>query len=299
MSAMHITQCIEDFLHLQSRKWSPQTLVAYQRDLHRFTEHLKHQNILDPAQVTVVVLRSFLASEMSRGVKKSSVARRMSCLRSFFDYLVEQGLVETNVARALALPKREKMMPQYFFQEEVSELLNHISGSDFATVRDRALLEFIYGSGVRVGECVSLDLDDLSLQDGFAIVMGKGAKERYVLIGHAAKQALFRYVEQRQEIAKIPALFINQRGGRLTDRSVRRILNHRSREIPGLRTLSPHALRHSFATHLLDGGADLRSVQELLGHSSLSTTQIYTHTSRERLTRVYQDAHPRSDWKKD
>lgn len=296
---MHIRAHLEDFLEISSRKWSPQTLTAYQKDMEMLITFVEQQGITEPSEVSIRIMRSFLALEMSRGVKKSTVARRMSCFRTFFDYLVAGKIIERNVARSLALPKREKTMPQYFYQEEASALLDQIRGSTFADYRDKALLEFLYGSGVRVSECVSLDITDVSLSDGLALVMGKGSKERYVLIGTLAKTALEKYLSVRGGVAKDSALFVNQRGGRLSDRSVRRILDARIKQIPGLRHLSPHGLRHTFATHLLDGGADLRSVQELLGHSSLSSTQIYTHTTRERLTRVYQDAHPRSAWNRD
>lgn len=294
-----LSDCVSEFLADRERSWSPQTRIAYEKDLQLLVRHLAKQNVVDTGDVHVRNLRSFLAAEMSRGVSKSSVARRLSCFRTFFDYLEQEGLVESNIARSLSLPKRSQTMPKYFYQEEVSKLLDCISGRDFASLRDRALLEFLYGTGVRVSECVSLDVNDLSIQDGLALVFGKGSKERYVLLGSMAKDALDRYLEARAPRTRDEALFINQRGSRLTDRSVRRILDGRIAEVPGLREMNPHGLRHSFATHLLDGGADLRSVQELLGHSSLSSTQIYTHTSRERLTRVYQDSHPRSERRSD
>ncbi|MFB5191420.1 tyrosine recombinase [Alicyclobacillus fastidiosus] len=292
---MQLDECKAAFLLARRQKWSPQTLTAYEKDLTLLLNYLKAEGIDHPEAISVRGLRGFLAGEMTRGVSKSSVARRLSCYRSFFDFLEQQELVTANVARSLALPKKDKTMPQYFYQEEVENLLNHIEGKSFADVRDRALLEFIYGTGVRVSECVALDVDSVMVQEQLALVFGKGAKERYVILGSKAQAALVHYLEQRQKVAKGQALFVNQRGGRLTDRSVRRILDKRIAEVPGLRRLSPHGLRHTFATHLLDGGADLRSVQELLGHASLSSTQIYTHTSRERLTRVYQDSHPRSE----
>ncbi|GMA61575.1 tyrosine recombinase [Alicyclobacillus fastidiosus] len=292
---MLLDECKSAFLLARRQKWSEQTLTAYDKDLTLLMNYLKAEGIVHPSDIRVRSLRGFLAGEMMRGVSKSSVARRLSCYRSFFDFLEQQELVAANVARSLSLPKKDKTMPQYFYQEEVENLLDHIDGHSFADVRDRALLEFIYGTGVRVSECVALDVDNVMVQEQLALVFGKGAKERYVILGSKAQVALARYFEQRQRVAKGEALFVNQRGGRLTDRSVRRILDQRIAQVPGLRQLSPHGLRHTFATHLLDGGADLRSVQELLGHASLSSTQIYTHTSRERLTRVYQDSHPRSE----
>ncbi|EPZ46271.1 site-specific tyrosine recombinase/integron integrase [Alicyclobacillus acidoterrestris] len=292
---MDLQACKTSFLSARRQKWSQRTLTAYEKDLALLLDYLKTHGVTEPKEITVKRLRGFLAGEMMRGVSKASVARRLSCYRSFFDYLEQNELVTANVARALALPKKDKTIPKYFYHEEVSTLLNHIDGDSFADVRDRALLEFIYATGVRVSECVALDVGDISLEDQLALVFGKGAKERYVIVGSAAREALRRYLQMRARVARTNALFVNARGGRLTDRSVRRVLDKRIAEVPGLRKLSPHGLRHTFATHLLDGGADLRSVQELLGHASLSSTQIYTHTSRERLTRVYQDSHPRSE----
>lgn len=296
---MLLLECMHLFLEERERTWSPRTHTAYEKDLLLLINHLSKQGIVELDDVNVRSLRSFLAIEVSRGVSKSTIARRLSCFRSFFGFLEQEHLVDANVAKSLSIPKREQTMPRYFYQEEVSQLLDHISGRDFASLRDRAILEFLYGTGVRVSECVSLNVSDVSIQDGFALVFGKGAKERYVLLGKVAQQALLRYLDVRKAKTQETALFINQRGTRLTDRSVRRILDSRIAQIPGLRQMNPHGLRHTFATHLLDGGADLRSVQELLGHSSLSSTQIYTHTSRDRLTRVYQDAHPRSERRSD
>lgn len=292
---MPLIECVAQFLELRGRKWSPRTQMAYQKDLQILIVYLREMGIQEPKDITVRALRSFLAAEMARDISKSSLARRLSCFRSFFDFLEAEEMVETNIARAISMPKRDKTVPRYFYQEEVSQLLDHIAGHEFADLRDRALLEFLYGTGVRVSECVALNLDDVSFPDDLALVFGKGGKERYVIYGKRAHDAMTRYLSVRSTRAKTRALFVNQRGERLTDRSVRRILEARIREVPGLRDMNPHGLRHSFATHLLDGGADLRSVQELLGHSSLSSTQIYTHTTRERLTRVYQDAHPRSE----
>lgn len=294
---MGMESFVQAFLSAYRHKWSERTLIAYEKDLHSLSSYLSQEGVTNPGDVSVRLLRSYLAGQLNSGISKSTVARRMSCLRSFFDHLQRLGLVEQNVARSLSLPKRDKKIPKYFYQEEAGALLNCIDGEDFASVRDRALFEFIYATGVRVSECVGINLPDLSLADNLVLVHGKGGKERFVIFGSAAKQALSVYLPQRQGIAQDGALFVNQRGKRLTDRSVRRILEQRIQAHPGLKKLSPHGLRHSFATHLLDGGADLRSVQELLGHQSLSSTQIYTHTSRERLTRVYQEAHPRSERK--
>ena len=188
-------------------------------------------------------------------------------------------------------------MPDFYYPEEMKALLESIDGNDVWSARDRALLEFLYATGIRVSECVALDIPDVDMTEGIALVFGKGAKERYVVVGENAAEWLRIYLAHRSTLASQVderALFLNQRTTRLTDRSVRRILDKHISRVAGLYHISPHALRHSFATHLLDGGADMRVVQELLGHASLSSTQIYTHTTRDRLARIYQQAHPRA-----
>ncbi len=285
-----------------TRGSSMRTVEAYGRDLEAIVNYLAQTGVGDVKAIRPSHLRSFMAAELERGLAKSSLARRLSCYRSFFDFLIREGEIEVNPARALSLPKQPKPVPSFYYPEEVKALLESISGSDLWSLRDRALLEFLYAAGVRVSECVGLDVSDVSLQEGTALVFGKGGKERYVVVGHKAIESMVRYLDARSahvfvdssEKVTPEALFVNRRGGRLTDRSVRRILDLHIRRVAGLSHISPHALRHSFATHLLDGGADLRVVQELLGHASLSTTQIYTHTSRERLAQVYHQAHPRA-----
>ncbi|GMA49047.1 tyrosine recombinase XerC [Alicyclobacillus contaminans] len=292
-----IPSAIDVFLEVRraARGGSERTLVAYRKDLEALATYLAAQGIHAVEQIRLRHLRSFLAQEIRRGLAKSSVARRLSCYRSFYDYLTGVGIAERNLAQLLTMPKLEKRIPDFYYQEEMNALLDHITGDDLWSLRDRALLELIYATGIRVSECVALDVTDVDLQEGGALVFGKGARERYVLMGRRAVHSLKRYLSARAGANLCAeALFVNRRGGRLSDRSVRRILDRRIAEVAGLAHISPHALRHSFATHLLDGGADLRVVQELLGHISLSSTQIYTHTTRERLVRVYQSAHPRA-----
>ncbi|MCL6453493.1 MAG: tyrosine recombinase [Alicyclobacillus sp.] len=276
------------------RGGSNHTMSAYATDLRALADFLKQRGVADARSVTVHHLRAFVAGEVRRGMAKTTLARRLSCYRSFFRYLMREGRVEGNPAALVSLPKLPRKVPSFYFQEEIGGLLNSINGSDPLLLRDRALLEFIYATGVRVSECVALNVGDVNLTEGMALVLGKGAKERYVLFGTCAAAALRDYLSRRPPLQPADPLFLNHRGGRLTDRSVRRILDRRIAEVAHLRRVSPHALRHSFATHLLDGGADLRVVQELLGHASLSSTQVYTHTSRERLVQVYQTAHPRA-----
>lgn len=284
-----------------ARGSSPRTVLAYGRDLDVLVSFLHTVGVDDPREIGPSHLRSLMAQELHRGLAKSSLARRLSCYRSFLDYLIREDVVDANPARALSLPKQPQRVPTFYYPEEMKALLESIPETDLWSLRDRALLEFLYATGVRVSECVGLDVTDVSLGEQTALVFGKGGKERYVVVGSQAVQSLERYLEARGAHRFVPgqpdaesALFVNRRGGRLTDRSVRRILNRRVEQVGVLTHISPHAVRHSFATHLLDGGADLRAVQELLGHASLSSTQIYTHTSRERLAQVYHQAHPRA-----
>ncbi|MCL6548191.1 MAG: tyrosine recombinase XerC [Alicyclobacillus sp.] len=293
--------CCDTYLRSLSarRRYSERTLQAYGKDLAALEAFLKSRGVTSPSSVRPSHLRSFLAHEVARGLAKSSLARRLSCYRSFFDFLLRDGMVETNPARALSLPKRGRAVPPFYYEEEMRALLESVPADDLWSARDRALLELLYATGVRVSECVSLDIGDVDLEEGMARVTGKGGKERVVLIGSRAREALTRYLGLRRSagagrLGPQDALFVNRRGGRLTDRSVRRILDRCIARVAQLHHIGPHAIRHSFATHLLNGGADLRVVQELLGHASLSSTQIYTHTTRERLARVYQQCHPRA-----
>jgi integrase/recombinase XerC len=288
---------VEEFIEWQRvvRGASDKTLTAYQKDLHTLETFLRSRGITRPEEVRPGDLRTFFATEVRRGMAKSSNARRLSCFRTFFDYLLRQSVVEMNVAKAVSLPKRDKKVPQFYYQEEMKALLDSIQVTDIWSARDRALLEFLYATGVRVSECVALDVSDVSLTEGVALVFGKGGKERYVVVGTHAIESLRIYLNMRAVAGfHDSALFVNRKGTRLTDRSVRRILDKWIHVAAKLHHISPHAIRHSFATHLLDGGADLRVVQELLGHASLSSTQIYTHTTRDRLVRIYQNAHPRA-----
>jgi integrase/recombinase XerC len=292
-------EAVERFLAARSaaRGGSERTLTAYAKDLQALSAFLRERGVSGLADVRLADLRAFFAQEVRRGLAKTSLARRLSCYRMFFDWLVKEGYAEKNLARLLSMPKLDRKVPDFYYQEEMKALLESIDGTDLWSLRDRALLEFIYATGVRVSECVQLDISDVDFQEGAALVFGKGSKERYVIVGKTALACLKSYLAARKLSGfDSPALFINQRGGRLTDRSVRRILNRRIAELGRLGHISPHGLRHSFATHLLDGGADLRTVQELLGHASLSSTQIYTHTTRERLVRIYEMAHPRAQF---
>lgn len=275
---------------------SPHTLTAYRRDLSSFARFLSAERIKTWGSVTPQVTRRYLAS-LDRRYARSSVARRISALRTFFKYLYRQGQVSTNPLVLVRTPRQPRRLPKFLTPGEVAAVLGAPDLGTPLGLRDRALLEILYATGLRVGELVSLKVSDLSQGDELRI-MGKGRKERIVLLTSAAQDAVRRYLEESR-----PALarngngifaFLNARGGPLTDRGVRGIVDRHIRKVAFDRRISPHVLRHTFATHLLDGGADLRSVQELLGHASLATTQIYTHVSRDWLKRVYDKAHPRA-----
>jgi integrase/recombinase XerC len=249
----------------------------------------------DPTAADARRLRSYAAWLGTRGYAASTVARRLASLRSFFRYQRRQGLVQADPAGGLRNPKQPKRLPKPLGVDEVVTLLDSIPTSEPPGLRDRAMFEVLYGGGLRVSELVGLDLGDLDLEQGMVLVRGKGRRERLSPIGPVASAWLGRWLAARRPLrADEPAVFVNRRGTRLSTRSVGRLLEQYLLGLGLDPASSPHTLRHSFATHLLDRGADLRSVQELLGHRNLTTTQIYTHVTGERLHDAYQDAHPRA-----
>lgn len=266
---------------------SEHTLRAYEKDLDRFF------GFLDGAEPDQAGIREFIASELSAGSAKSTVSRRLATLRSFFSFLHREGIVNANPAKLVTSPKVPGRLPRFLSIDEAFDLLSRTGGETVLESRDRALLELAYSSGLRVSELEGLDPGDVDLEEGIVRVMGKGGKERLVPVGGRAREALSDYLKKRG--SGDGPLFQNSRGGRLSDRSIRRVV----KKYAGLMALgpdvTPHTLRHTFATHLLHGGADLRVIQELLGHSSLSTTQKYTHLDIARLIEVYDSAHPLSE----
>ncbi|HEU5182822.1 MAG TPA: tyrosine recombinase XerC [Candidatus Polarisedimenticolia bacterium] len=288
-------------LHLDQNS-SPETIRAYASDLGEFDAFAGRElggGDADPRRVDRLLIRGFLGDLHERGIKKSTVARKLAALRSFFRYLKRRGKVKDNPAEAVSTPRQERRLPRQLSVGEMSHLLDMPDGSMPLGARDRAILELLYASGLRVSELTALEFDDLDLGEGMVRVLGKGRKERLVPVGSQAVKAIRGYLKRRAELEPRPgsgkdALFLNFRGTRLNVRSVRRILNHALESAAITRKVSPHTLRHSFATHLLDAGADLRSIQELLGHASLSTTQKYTHVSTERLLKAYGKAHRRA-----
>ena len=293
---------IGDFLDYLTyeRNVSINTIVAYRDDLESFVEFLGNdyftlgRDQLDFKRVDNLTIRAYLAHLARRKLARSSVARQLSALRSFFRYLMRESLVDANPARAVATPKREKHLPSVMQPADIALLLEQ---PDLATplgLRDRAFLELMYASGLRISELVGIDIDDIELRARLVKVRGKGGKERIVPFGSKAQEAIRACLPARHAAADENALFVNYRGDRITTRSVRRLFDKYVRGAALRAGISPHTMRHSFATHLLNAGADLRAIQELLGHASLSTTQKYTHLNDWELLKVYKKAHPRA-----
>jgi integrase/recombinase XerC len=296
---------IGDFLNYLTyeRNVSPNTIEAYRDDLEAFIGFLCNhyftldRDLLDLRKVDHLAVRSFLAHQARRKLARSSIARELSALRSFFKFLVREGQVDVNPARSVATPKVEKVLPQVMQTSEVALLIEQVTTETPLGIRDKAWMELLYASGLRIGELVGVDLDDLEMRAKLVKVRGKGAKERIVPFGSKAAEALQAWLDVRGQLAHDPdehALFVNYRGQRITQRSVRRFFDGYLRDASLRAGISPHTMRHSFATHLLNAGADLRGIQELLGHVSLSTTQKYTHLNDWQLIAVYKKAHPRA-----
>lgn len=275
------------------RDASPHTLRNYTKDLETLRQALGERPW---EQVDLMALRQFVAQQREGGLSKVTIARRIATIRSFFRFMHREGYVPANPALGLTRPKQDRRLPSFLSMEEAARLMEAPKGDGFSAARDRAILETLYSTGLRVSELVGLRVRDVDLIGGSLRTVGKGRKERLVPVGSYSIQAIRAYLKALPPEQSAPErpLFQNKRRGRLTDRSVRRILNKYLLQVSVARRVSPHSLRHSFATHLLDKGADLRSVQELLGHSSLTTTQVYTHVTTERLKKVYESAHPRA-----
>lgn len=268
---------------------SEHTVRAYRKDLEVFAEHVKSS----PERIEPLDIRGFVAEQINSGLGKTTVSRRLATLRSFFRFLNREGFVKSNPAKIVSTLKTPRMLPKFLTVDEIFSLVEEPDGIGFLTARDKAILELLYSSGIRVSELSVLNIDDLNIKIGFVKVRGKGKKERIVPIGRKAIDALKTYIVERALLKKKEkAVFLNKSGARLTDRGVRRIVVKYARQILLQTKIGPHTLRHTFATHLLQRGADLRVIQELLGHSSLSTTQKYTHLDIAHLMDVYDKAHP-------
>jgi integrase/recombinase XerC len=274
------------------KNYSPHTLTNYKIDLSEFEEFLNNQAVNDIKRIDYFILRKFLASLAEKSLNKRSVSRKISTLKSFFKFMMREGEVKNNPAVSLIYPKLEKPLPKFLTEDEIRKILDLPAGEDILDLRDRAILEFLYSTGARVSELSASKINDLDLISGIVKVMGKGRKERLLPLGEPAVLSLKKYLDKRTD--KNPSIFINRRYGSLTERGVRLLVDKYIRKASVSFKVSPHTLRHSFATHLLNRGADLRSVQELLGHSSIATTQVYTHLTIDTLKKVYDKAHPRA-----
>ena len=274
------------------KDYSPHTLLNYQIDLKELSEFNKDRPL---DKITHLSLRTWLAYLKQKGYAKSTVARKLACLRSFFKFAIREGYLKSNPAISLATPKQDKKLPVFLTVAEVKKLLESPPSNTKKGLRDRAIMETLYSTGMRVGELVNINSDSIDFIGGSVKVMGKGKKERLLPIGERALEAIKDYIDKKDESeSRERALFLNHRKKRINPRSVRRIIENYIKHISEKKGISPHTLRHSFATHLLDRGADLRSVQELLGHANLATTQIYTHITTERLKQAYNKSHPRA-----
>jgi len=285
------------------RNASPYTIRNYRADLADFFKFLKSTELTLLNEVDRHVLRDYLSHLVEVGIAKASIARKLSAIRSFFHYLVREEIIPKNPIEQVSSPKLDKRLPSFLTKEEMVKLLDAPDLSTLLGQRDRALLELLYASGLRVSELVSLTPEQIDLETNEIRVWGKGSKERMVLMGEPAAEAIKNYIGEGriklQGKKKSNALFLNRYGQRLPERSVQRLLGHYAKKAGIGKRVHPHMLRHTFATHLLDGGADLRVVQELLGHARLSSTQIYTHVTKGQARKVYLAAHPLAREKKD
>lgn len=274
------------------KNYSPNTVINYRIDLRSFRDHAVG---LDLEKIDYLFLRKYLAILKEKNLSSRTIGRKLSALRSFFRFLAREGYLKSNPIRILSSPKAQKHLPLFMTEEEVGLLIESAQAkndTDERGLRDRAILETFYSTGLRISELVGLSVQDVDFISGVVKVMGKGRKERIAPIGERALKTLRQYLGKRKKESE--ALFLNKSGRRLSSRGVRGIVDKYIRLMGMKQGMSPHTLRHSFATHLLNRGADLRTVQELLGHANLSTTQIYTHMTTEKLKNVYDHAHPRA-----
>lgn len=293
------------FFLKNEKNYSNYTIVSYRNDLIQFFNYLKLYRILKDDKIEDVdrsVMRKYIVYLKKSDYSARSISRKISTVRSFFKFCLREGIIKVNPTINLITPKIDKKLPYFLYLQEVNKLIETPLKNTIFGIRDRAILELLYGTGIRVGELVNLNICNIDLYEKTIIVFGKGSKERILPLGNPSIRAIQEYLTSRNLFEKkifvnkndLEALFLNRLGGRLTTRSIRRIII-KYMKMAGLnKKISPHVLRHSFATHLLGGGADLRSVQELLGHKSLSTTQIYTHITKERLKTIYKKSHPRA-----
>lgn len=288
---------LEQFLEfLRDRGLSPNTVDAYRRDLEQFLEFAQEAlGRTDPLTYGRKEIRNYISALMSHGFKRKSVQRKLSALRRFYNFLQRRGLIEKNPATGIGPIKAEKILPQVIPEKKLQEMLDTWNPSSPLEKRDKALIELLYSSGLRASEITGLKPDDLDMKAGEVRVFGKGNKERILPLGSRAKGAITEYLEVRDSLKpRSDYIFVNKNGTKLGRRGLWLVIRKRFERLALLFNVHPHTLRHSFATHLLNRGADLRSIQELLGHSSIGTTQVYTHLSGEELKKIYRRTHPRA-----
>ncbi len=280
------------------RDLSENTLIAYSSDIINFIDYIESAGIKKVQDVDYLLIRRYLVVLSEQGFKRRTICRKLTCLRSFFNFLLHKVIIEISPVARISSPKMEKRLPNFLHIPEIEELLDCIDTSDPFSTRDKAIIETLYSTGIRVSELVGMDIDDINMNVGFIWVLGKGGKERITPIGQMAIDAISLYLQKSRPTLenheREKALFLNRFGTRISARSIRRRVREYGKKACISKNISPHIFRHSFATHLLDAGADLRTIQELLGHVDISTTQVYTHLTRARLTEVYQKAHPRA-----
>lgn len=301
---MQLTTLVDSYLiYLESEKnMAAKTIKSYNSDWMDFFHFLENNlgynlGCLNIEDINHGIVRKYLAHLNDREMAKTTVARRLAALRSFFRYLLKKELVLQNPIKDVATPKIPKRLPHYLEQAEMNRVLENYPHDTDADQRNKAILELLYGAGIRVSELVQLDLENIDLAYGYVRVFGKGGRERLVPLGRTALEEINKYLSEARpawNFNNTKAVFLNRKGGRLSDRSVRSIVKDCCRMLAAKEIITPHGFRHSFASHLLDNGADLRVVQELLGHKKISSTQIYTHVSRGKLRKVYHQAHPRA-----
>lgn len=283
---------------------SPLTIISYQTDLDQYLDFMAGFNHIDRdllpiASINNLSTRQYVAEMYQRELSRATIARKMAALRSFVKYLCRENLLDGNPIVNVSTPRQEKKLPRFLYPMEIRILIEAPDTSTPSGLRDKAILETLYAAGVRVSELVGINLDDLDLKDGWILILGKGRKQRLAPLGAKSKRAILNYLDRGRPVLLAknsqtnPALFLNRSGSRLTTRSIRNIINKYVKRLALNQKVSPHTLRHSFATHLLNNGADLRSVQELLGHVKLSTTQIYTHLTKDRIKTIHEENHPR------
>lgn len=292
-------QLFNEYLQIE-KNCSQNTIDSYIKDINEFFLFMSEQGIQSLRAIEYFDARLYLTKLYDKNLSKRTVARKTSCLRSFYKFMMREELVKENPFALVSLPKKDQMLPRFMYEEELKKLFSSLDKDTPLGLRDSALLELLYATGIRVSECCGIKMQDIDFSLGTILIHGKGKKDRYVPFGSFAEEAIQLYIKEGREVLYNarnnghPHLFVNFRGDALTSRGIRYILNGLIKKATSDGSLHPHMLRHSFATHLLNNGADLRTVQELLGHSEISSTQIYTHVTKEQLRKVYNASHPRA-----